>query len=121
MNKCLLALSSASLCLLVACSPKTDSETLNSNGVESNLATDLEEVLNEKVESNPSLSPTETPSAEESLTTIPTEDTESEESAAEEAAPSTESEEDNSVGQEDKVIPEFPLDMDTPKTDSKEE
>ena len=113
MNKPLFILSALSLLLLAACVPKTI--PLHPNGVESNLATDLQESLNDKTNSMSTLNP----SKDEVVSDL-TEETEETESKTDDLQSPIETE-DDSIGQEDKVIPDFPLDMDTPKTDSKNE
>ena len=111
MKKSLLTLSAIAALFLTACSPSTK------DSVENNHPTN-EETHQETpdTETEESILSDETSDVESAT---PEAEVENEEETISEESNSEHSE-DGSVGQDDKVIPEFPLDMDTPKTDTKE-
>lgn len=114
MKKSTMLLSLLSLSFLVACGNKAEQLPVHQPGIESDLATDLQEVSTDKVDSQPAIDSSDMNTSEESIEeTTPN-------LVEEESQPST-NPEDDSVGQDDKVIPEFPLEMETPKTDGKDE
>lgn len=114
MKKSTMLLSLLSLSFLVACGNKAEQLPVHQPGIESDLATDSQEVSTDKVDSQPAIDSSDMNTSEESIEeTTPN-------LVEEESQPST-NPEDDSVGQDDKVIPEFPLEMETPKTDGKDE